>query len=78
VDGGGNQRDILYKRPRKLVLKERTYEVVGESAFFDASGRDLLYTQASPKRARVSEIVILHQTRTHCEYAPGFVMSFER
>jgi hypothetical protein len=33
-NGDGSRRDISYKRPRKLVLKERTYEVVGERACF--------------------------------------------
>jgi hypothetical protein len=75
---GGSQRDISYKQPRKLVLKERTYEVVGERACFDASGRDFWYKRASPKRARVPKIGILHQTQTHCRYTRGFVMSVER
>jgi hypothetical protein len=75
---GGSRHDISYKRPWKLILKERTYEVVGERACFDASGHDFLYKRASPKRARVPEIVILHQIQTHCRYARGFVMSVER
>jgi hypothetical protein len=39
-NGGGSGRAISYRWPRKLVLKERTYEVVGERACFDVSGRD--------------------------------------